>query len=351
MSVPRAVAETQLSTTAWVVIITGVVVVLLGALIAISILLVRAIRDERRLQADLEQRGVIMAQSRNNAKLTKPHAALRRNTLLPFNATSVWGTFPSVETVEPSSIPSRYASSKPAGLVGRSGLSWPFSARPASARNLYMKKIRVPVLSTVIESPKPSPFVPVLNGSLGGDYHPAFRNRWQEGDAHVDNVASSQLFRRSLTIRPVAKTEPWVPPNRSRSVEDIPTSIIKPGEMSRLPRPELYARSPSSCSQSPGKAPVAAVPSLPLEIARIKSQNRRRNMRSCSPSRLSVSSLESTSSSILATQSSPVLSCPTDVRVQRVIKRDWSKSVVIGPRLHRDTLTLHRKDQRSQSSI
>jgi hypothetical protein len=326
--------------------------------------------------ADLEKRGVIIAQSQKDTKresITKPRAVLRRNTILPFNAKSGWGTLPSVESInllEPISVPPHYAPPKPAGFVSRpSRLSWPFSARRASGRNIHLRKIRVPVLSTVIESPKPSPLVPVLSGSLGGDlpsprksrsrptsissllkHHPAFRNKYQVEDAEHIDAAHSEPLRRSLTAKPVTKTELRVRLNRSKSVAEMPMSTTA-AAVSQLARPKLHARSASMCSQSSGNVPNAVVPPLPLEVARIKSDIRRRSRLSRSPSRLSVSSFESAGSSILITQSSPIMSRSANVRVQKVTRRDWRNSMIVGPRPIRDTLTLHGKNQRSQSSI
>lgn len=372
----RAADMAQLSTTALAAILTGVGVVILVLLISLVILLVRAVRTHKRLLADLEERGVVIAQlqqrSSKHESILKPRAVLRRNTILPFNTKSGWGTLPSVETInplEPPSIPPHYVPPKPAGFVNKSSrLSWPFSARRASGKAIQLRKIRVPILSTVIESPKPSPLVPVLSGSLGGgppspkksenrpssdqsllQHHPAFRNPWQERETGK-NFPYTDHLRRSLTAKPFPKTEVRVRPSRSRSVAEIPVSF-KAGTVSRLPRPKLHTRSASVCSQSSGNAPDTPVPPLPLEIARIKTQERRRSMLTRSPSRFSVSSFESAGSSILATQSSPILPRSSNVRVQKVTKRVWRSSMIAGPRPIRDTLTLHGKDQRSQSSI
>ncbi|KAF1998199.1 hypothetical protein P154DRAFT_604518 [Amniculicola lignicola CBS 123094] len=329
-----------LSTTAFAAILTGVGVVLLGLFIGLVVLLVRAIRTHKRLLADLEERGVVIAQihaqESKRDSITRPQRVLQRNSVLPFNNKSGWGALSSGDTIrisEPRTLPPHYAPPKPAGCVNKSSrLSWPFSARRASGRAIHLRKIRVPILSTVIESPKPSPLVPVLSGSLGG------------------NASRKEPLRRSLTAKPVTKTETRVRPNRSKSVAEIPIKIA-PEKMSRIPRPSLHGRSASLCSQSSGKAPDNPIPPLPLEVARLKAETRRRSLLSRSPSRFSVSSHESANSSILATQSSPILPRSTNVRVQKVTKRDWRNSMIAGPRPLRDTLMLHGKNQQSLSSI
>jgi hypothetical protein len=171
-------ASAHLSPIALAAILTGVGVVMLGLLIGLIVALVRKVRTHNQYLADLEDRGTMMAQSQNNGErgtVTRPRAVLRRKTILPFNSKSGWGTLPSVETVnlpEPQEVPAHYVPPKPAGFVSKSKpLTWPFSARRASRtrKGFHMRRIRAPALSTVIESPKPSPLVPVLHGSTGGE--------------------------------------------------------------------------------------------------------------------------------------------------------------------------------------
>lgn len=371
----RGAPGTQLSSTALAATLTGVGVVIIGVIVVLVVLLVREKWAHRRHLADLEERGLVIAQSQRDAKrdtITRPRAVLRRSTILPFNAKSGWGALSSVETIappEPPSFPPHYAPPKPAGFVSKpKRLSWPFSARRGSGSAIHMRKILVPTLSTVLESPKPSPLVPVLGDSLRGEpsspkknqsrpssdqsllrHHPAFRSTEQESKAQQDTPRPERL-RRSLTAKPTTKPDTPMRPNRSKSVTDISVST-KASALSPLPRPKLRARSASMCSQSSGTAPDGDLPPLPLDVARLKSEARRKSLLSRSPSRVSVSSFESAGSSILATQSSPILPRPSNARVQKVTKRDWRNSLIIGPRPFRDTLALHRKNQRSQSSI
>jgi hypothetical protein len=256
----------------------------------------------------------------------------------------------------------------PIGRVSKSTrLSWPFSARRASGKAIHMRKIRVPVLSTVIESPRPSPQVPVISVPLEGDhlalgqsqgrlssdqsllrYHPAFRKPDQY-DTAENAVARSENLRRSLTAKPVTVPEIRVRPNRSKSVIEIPLNA-NPDGLSYFPRPALHTR---SVSQSSGNAPDAPVPPLPLKIAQIKTQEHRLSLLSRSPS---VSSHDSGNTAILTTKSSPILPRSTNIRVQKGsvqkgARRDWRSSMIVGPRPLRDTLTLHGRNQNSESSI
>lgn len=313
-----------------------------------------------------------MVHTRKVAKrnsVSKPRAVLRRDTILPFNSKSGWGNLTSVETIsppEPRSIPPHYAPPKPAGFVPKpKRLSWPFLGRRVSGRAIPMKKIRVPVLSTVLESPKPSPLVPVLSGPLGESLprkshsrpssdqsllqrHPALRTRDQASAPQVVQPRPEPL-RRSLTAKPIPKPELYTRTIRSQSLADMPNTR-RPGSMTRFPRPQLHERSVSTSSQASGNPPDGGLPILPLEIARIKSEARRRSLLSRSPSRQSNSSYESAGSSILATQPSPIVRSP-NTRVHKVAKRDLRNCTIVSPRPFRDTLTLHGKNISSQSSI
>lgn len=365
----------SLSVTAFAAILTGVSVTMVGLLVVLALRLRGAIRTHKRLLRDLEERGVIIAQTRaqttKNETITRPRAVLRRNKVLPFNSTTGWDALPSTENINaPATSVPHYAPAKPAGYVTMPGrLSWPFSTRRPSSKAIHMRKIRVPVLSTVIESPKPSPLVPILSrSSISGDqpsskksgsrptsdqsllqHHPAFRNTWQENPSEA--TTAPQPIRRSLTAKPASRAEPRVRPNRSRSVTEVPltTKDVEQLQSSRSPN---HGRSVSMCSQSSGVAPDAPIPPLPLEVARLKSQERRKSLLNRSPSHVSVSSYESGHSSILATQSSPIMPRSRNLRLHHgVAKKDWRHSMVVGPRPIRDTLVLHGKNPTSRSSI
>lgn len=350
----------------------GVGVLVIGLTVFIVILLVRAHKEHKRHMADLEERGYAIVETRKVAKrnsTSKPRAVLRRDTILPFT-NSGWGNLTSVETIdppEPRSFPPHYAPPKPAGFVPKpKRLSWPFLGRRVSGRAIPMRKIRAPVLSTVLESPKPSPLVPVLSGALGEpsspqrsksrpssdqsllQHHPALREQEQTPEPHT-NPVQPETLRRSLTAKPSPKADTYSRPIRSQSLAAFP-SDGRPGSMTRFPRPQLHERSVSVSSQASGNPPEGGLPILPLGISRIKSESRRRSLLNRSPSRQSNSSYESAGSSILAMQPSPIMRSPNS-RVQKGAKRDMRNYTVAGPRHLHGMLSPHGKNNSSQGSI
>lgn len=368
----------QLSTTMVAALSAGLGVLFLGLVVFIIILLVRDRREHKKAMADLEERGIAMAQTQKDAKresVTKPRTVLRRSAILPFNSKSGWGNLQSAETInppEPPSIPPHYAPPKPADFVAKpKRLSWPFMGRKASGKAIHMRKLRVPVLSTVIESPKPSPLVPVLGGPRRDEassssspkkpkdrassdqsllqHHPAFRNN------NPKDVSGAQVVRVEpeparpvLRIQSEPQLETTAKPNRSQSMADILTQCNRSRSLALHTRPRLHARSVSTCSQRSGNPPGDGLPILPLKVSRIKAEANRRSLLSSSPSRLSISSFESAGSSILATQYSPVM-WSSNSRVQKSTKREIRKTTVAGPRPLR--AHLHKKNEMSHDSI
>ncbi|CAI6298764.1 unnamed protein product [Periconia digitata] len=372
----RSMPSPGLSPNLVVAISTGFGVVMLALIIGLVCLLIRSVRKHKRLLADLEQRGVMLARSQEDAKtvaIMRPRTVLKKSRILPFNLKTGWGALPSVETVndintprQSISAPSYYAPPKPAGFVEKpKRLSWPFSARKPSGRAIRMRKLRVPALSTVIESPKPSPLVPVLSGPHDHDstspkqshmrstsdqsllqHHPVFRNDAQP--LQVD-VIQAEPLRRSMTVRPVTKPEVTTRTNRSNSIADIPVRD-KNVAIPRLPRPQIHARTVSMCSQGSGNAPEGGLPPPPLQVARVKAEDRRRSLLSRSPTRLSISSFESADTSIL-TQSSPIIR-NTHAVANKVTKRDPRNIGIATPRSVRNkTVTVHKTNHALHNSI
>ncbi|KAK1910750.1 hypothetical protein P3342_008630 [Pyrenophora teres f. teres] len=353
----RETSGAQLSTTATIAIISSVGATLLCALALLVFRLVQARKIHKRLLADLEQRGVMITQVQKEARqgvVSRPRAVLRRNTVLPFNRASGWGALTSVETfrsTDSNRVPAHYVPAPPADGVRRNNrLSWPFSARRLSGHGVPMRKIKASRLSTVIEDPKLSPLKPILNNShldmsraslaLSRDYtsrassaqsllrdHPAFRNQNQYSSM---NASDDQLTGRSLES-----------PNgsmrllRARSVAGVPSASPS--------RPQLRARSASLCSQLSGKVPDVILPPLPLDIARIKSEAKRRSQLKHAPSQLSISSFGSADTSILATRLSPIVPHSTKFSGQKITKPNAKGSSLAGGRSFRDTLDLRSK--------
>lgn len=351
---PRAILG-ELSTTAIAAIITGVGVILLCLLISLVFLLVRAVRKHKKLLADLDERGVTIAQAHKSIEgdiLVKPRSVIRRNTILPFNKDG-WGALPSVETIqsaESSTVPAHYAPKKPTNEVKKSHrLSWPCSTRRLSGHTIQMKKIKGSRLSTVIEDPKPPSQGPVmsmphLNGSrtslgLSVDYdqhptrqysmsqqHPALRsyeqanhNGWPETRAvsglsmHTDSNARLQ---------------------RAKSVAEV--------QFNQPPRPQLRVRS-ISLSQIPGRVPDVILPPLPLDVRRSHNDAEGHNQLGRTPSKLSASSFGSADTTILASRPSPNSQQSAKPKPRKITKPNAKGSKFAGSRPFRDTLELRAR--------
>ncbi|EDU42597.1 conserved hypothetical protein [Pyrenophora tritici-repentis Pt-1C-BFP] len=335
----RDTAGAQLSTTAIIAIVSSVGAILLCVLALLVFRLVHARKIHKRLLADLEQRGVMITQVHNEARqetVSRPRAVLRRNTFLPFNRASGWGALTSVETfrsTDSNTVPAHYVPAPPTDRVKRNNrLLWPFSARRLSGHGVQMRKIKVSRLSTVIEDPKLSPLKPILN-SFSFGY--AFRNQNQYSNI---NALDDQLAGRSLE-----SLDGSMRLLRARSVAGVPSASSS--------RPQLRARSASLCSQLSGKAPDMILPPLALDIARIKSEAKRRSQLKHAPSQLSISSFGSADTSTLATRLSPIVSQSTKFSGQNITKPNAKGSSLAGGRSFRDTLDLRSKPSQARFSL
>lgn len=352
-SSPTAAPSAGLSTTAIVAIATGIGISLI-CIVALIVLLVRAVKNHKQLLADLEERGVSFAQVNGQARdsVTRPRTILRRSTVLPFNKDFGWGTLTSVETFKSADTPgvvAHYVPPKPSDAAKKSSrLSWPFHSRSVSSHNIHLKKMKGTRLSTVLEDPKPSALVPVLSSqhnasrpSLPGSsyygsrptssqsllqYHPAFRGS-SEGERKSDDppVSGNTFFRAGANDRL----------QRAKSFADVPTEPIE--------RPPLRARSASLSSHTIGRAPDVILPPLPLDIARIKSEANRRSQLRRIPSKQSESSFDTADTSILASHASPVIPQVGKRRPQKITKPRTRGSSAAGSRPFRDSIDLRAK--------
>ncbi|OCK75589.1 hypothetical protein K432DRAFT_446602 [Lepidopterella palustris CBS 459.81] len=380
-------SQGQLSNSVLVAIVTAVGVFIVLLLVGLGLLLVRAVRTHKRLLADLEERGITIAPppvtEANQPILAKPRAVLGRNTLLPFNSRSGWGTLSSHENITqtssqslPQSIPPHATDSRKndSGNKESKRLSWPFSRR-TSGGALQLKKIRLLHLSATVESPRtlkpPSPLYPALTGPKHGEpsspvrsksrpssdqsllkHHPALRSASTYAHSETSTVTESeQIFHNPRDAATRNSLQRRISPRRSKPMAAIP-SRASLDRISRIPRPKTHTRSTSLCGQTSGHAPDSPMPPLSLEVARIKGAVKPRVLLSRSPSRFSVSSFESARSSILTTQSTPITFRSNSLPLKKVAKREWRNSLIVGPRPIRDTLTLRgRINHPSQGSI
>jgi hypothetical protein len=347
-SSPPTGSSAPLSTTAIAAIATGIGVSVI-CIIALIVLLVRAVQNHKRFLADLEEREVSIAKAQGGAResVARPRAVLRRNSVLPYG-NSGWGTLTSVETINSTDshgMVAHYVPLKPTAVARKgSRLSWPFHTRTVSGHNINLKKIKGARLSTVLEDPKPPALLPVLDSSYLCasrhslvrstsssqsllQHHPAFRSSNQE-DRPVTrdgSVPGTSYFRNGANDRL----------QRAKSFADVPS--VPPI------RPELRARSASLCSYTSGTAPDIIIPPLPLDIARIKSEAKRRSQLRRIPSKQSETSVESADTSILANRASPVVIQVGKRRPQKITKPRTRGSASGGGRQFRNSLDLRVK--------
>ncbi|KAL5117390.1 hypothetical protein ACEQ8H_004706 [Pleosporales sp. CAS-2024a] len=358
-STAESAASAGLNTTAIAAIATGIGLSLI-CIIALVVLLIRAIRNHKQLLADLEERGVSIAQAQDEARdsVTRPRSVLRRNTVFPYNKDSGWGTLTSTETfksVETTGTVAHYVPPKPTDAMKKgSRLSWPFHTRRVSGHNIHLKRIKSSRLSTVLEDPKPSAMLPVLKSSYHDAnralllasrslesrhsssqsllrHHPAFRD--STGDLQLNHAdqprTSTSYFRTGANDRL----------QRAKSFADVPCD---PPE-----RPQLRARSASINGPLPGNAPDVILPPLPLDIARIKSEAKRQHQLKRIPSKQSDSSFASVDTSILLgnhhATGSPVILAPAKRRPQKITKPRTRGAESASMRPFRDSLDLRAK--------
>ncbi|KAH3905480.1 hypothetical protein HBH56_218310 [Parastagonospora nodorum] len=344
-----------LSTTAIAAIATGIGISLI-CIVALIFLLVRAIRNHKKLLADLEERGVSIAQARGEVRdsVTRPRSVLRRNTIHPYNKNSGWGTLTSVETIKASETVGtldHYVPPKPTEAMKKgSRLSWPFHTRRVSGHNIHLKKIKGSRLSTVLEDPKPSANVPVLRSSLNGSSRPLLLTSQPHGSRHSSSQSMLQhhsAFRNSThEFDPSQQGHPASGTSyfragandrlqRAKSFADVPSD---PPE-----RPQLRARSASMSGHISGIAPDVILPPLPLDIVRIKNEARWQGQLRRIPSKQSDSSFASVDTSILINYASPVMPPPAKRRPQKITKPRTRGSGSAGARPFRDSLDLRAK--------
>jgi hypothetical protein len=344
-----------LSTTAIVAIATGIGISLI-CIIALIVLLVRAVRNHKQLLADLEERGVFVAQAQGEAQrsVARPRTVLRRNPVLPYHKNSGWGTLTSVETITSTEAPgvvAHYVPPKPTEAARKaSRLSWPFHTRRVSGHNIHLKKVKGSRLSTVLEDPKPSALVPILDSSHLNASRPSLAT----SSYHEGRPSSSQSL---LQYHPAFRSPPRVSEPTHQQCSDSGSSFFRAGANERLQRaksfadvpsagparPQLRARSASVCSHVSGRAPDVLLPPLPLDIVRVKSEAKRRSQLRRIPSKQSESSFGSADTSILAGIPSPVVPQVAKRRPQKITKPRTRGSTPVGSRAFRDSLDLRAK--------
>ncbi|KAF2827048.1 hypothetical protein CC86DRAFT_394092 [Ophiobolus disseminans] len=295
-------------------------------LVVLVVLLVRAVRIHKQLLADLEERGLSSVQARGEVQdaVSRPRAVLRRNTILPFNAKSGWDTLNSVDTfgsIETPGTVAHYVPPKPTDDAKRaSHLSWPSSAKRMSGHNIHMKKVKGSRLSTVVEDPKPSSLVPVLNSSHLNASRPSLSaSRKQEGRS-----TSSQSL---LQCHPAFRNSVQAQEIEDKGVPRADISFFRSEANNRLQQVKSVAAVPSA---------EAMRPQLRARSASFQRRSQLKHM----PSKQSVSSFGSADTSILASRMSPVIAQSTKTRPQKITKPRTKGPSIRRPRPFGDTFDL-----------
>ena len=355
-------AMAQELNTATIGAIVGVAAAMLATLIALIWCLVRQRQLHQRGMADLERRanvirdrnsGLAQVAQMEGVPVTRPRNVLRRATFLPFGTRVGWDTLESREDVSrqqaqdanmPTSIYTRPARNK---KRESKRLSWPFSRQPVLPTVIPMEDMgQHPRLSTVVESP---------SGSASLQSHPATR---EVNDAlRASGSGPSAGDHRVRTIRRIDSVSELRPDplivgkKRTRAQTMVNSSTFatprtEPSKVKKRPRPAMHVRSFSLGSQSPGSVPQHAVPPLPLTVRNVEIASRPKSCYSGNAtSRVSISSLESIGSSLLASPRLQRSGSERSARLQHVARRDYANSLITGPRPQRP-----RVNKRPQSS-
>lgn len=364
----------------WVAIGVSVFIIVV-AFVCMVLLLMRATQSHRKLLADLEQRGIRLGQQVEHIGgdgVSRPRAVLRRNVLLPYNNNAAWGTLPSRDSLgrSQSSIAKVQSSSttntapKPQSKRG-----WSFTKRSKrQPKHIVLEKVRTGHLSAIIESP-----IPRRNTSASNlqdiqecttpvdSLPPRLKLGFQESPISTlcaPRISSTPNSAPDLTAQlrpPVLYAIDTV--SSSGTVVRSPKRMVRSNSVPSVSGSYLYdfhvngtrgLRNGSVTNRYSGSAPGDPVPPLPLKLRRDRSVS---NME-YSPSRRSVSSYESATSSILITGSPSAHRSP-HAKLKQSPGHELHKSLVIkGSRpliqsLHKSSqsVPLHFRENSIRSNV
>ena len=341
--------------------IIGVAAAMLAVLITLIWILIRQRQQHQRRMADLEQRADMIRdrQSRlpqvaqmEGVPISRPRNVLRRTTFLPFGTRVGWDTLESREDVSrqqhhdanmPTSVYTRPVREK---KRNSKRLSWPFSRQPVLPNVVPLEDMGQTRLSTVPESP----------AAASLQSHPATREvndalRASTSSVHQAAGHRNRTIRRIDSVSELRPDPLIVGKKRARAqtlanASALATPRTEPSKVAKRPRPAMHVRSFSLGSQSPGSAPQHAVPPLPLTVRNVEIASRPKSCYSGNPtSRVSISSLESIGSSLLASPRLQRSASERSARLQHVARRDYANSLISGPRPQRPKV-----NKRPQSS-
>ncbi|KAK7510273.1 hypothetical protein IWZ03DRAFT_363320 [Phyllosticta citriasiana] len=337
----------------WVAIGVSVFIIVV-AFVCMVLLLMRATQSHRKLLSDLEQRGIRLGQQVEHVGgdgVSRPRAVLRRNVLLPYNNNAAWGTLPSRDSLgrSQSSI-SKVQTTSTTDTAPRpqAKRGWSFTKRyKRQPKHIVLEKVRTGHLSAIIESPVPrrdtsaSNLHDIQEITTPVDSLPP---RLQLGFTEASPVSTLCAPRISSTPNSAPDLTRLKPPAtyNADTVSSSGTVVRSPMRMIRSNSvPSVGSslhdfhghgtrglRNGSVTNRYSGSAPGDPVPPLPLKLHHDRSMS---NME-YSPSRRSVSSYESATSSILITGSPSAHRSP-HAKLKQSPGHELHKSLVLkGPR-------------------
>lgn len=333
------------------------------AIIVVAVQIIRKRAQHQRAVAELEDNSepVHLGHHQEIREVPRPVSTARCGSLMPLQARAGWGALSSDETVhEPDQV---VQGSK----KGRNSVSLP---KRVKQRGIRLRRLKH--LSAIMESPRskcaksPSPAVhePVAShtkppGSEKSGFrkiitmvHPAERDEdvfTAPGSPKPDVLPSFAIRSPGSYGASIANDDRPKPP-RSVSVGallgPIPENAVF-GHTARLSRPQMHARS-ISLGAPPSRPPSGPVPPVPRMVPK-RTGSDESNRRGMCVSRLSSSSQESASSSVLVT--SPILTMRDDgsqkigsPSVEQLVadddsaqlkagrNRHWQNPLITGPR-------------------
>ncbi|KAK8154142.1 hypothetical protein BC567DRAFT_299472 [Phyllosticta citribraziliensis] len=335
----------------WVAIGVSVFIIVV-AFVCMVLLLMRATQSHRKLLADLEQRGIRLGQQVEHLGgdgVSRPRAVLRRNVLLPYNNNAAWGTLPSRDSLgrSQSSISKAQTSSTTTTAPRTQGKKgWSFTRRSKrQPKHIVLEKVRTGHLSAIIESPVPRRDTSVSNlhdiqeittpvDSLPPRLQLGFTEGSPISTLCAPRISSAPNSAPDLTQLRLPATSNVDRISSSGTVVRSPKRMIRSNSVPSVGSSlhDLHGtrglRNGSVTNRYSGSAPGDPVPPLPLKLRRDRSMS---NME-YSPSRRSVSSYESATSSILITGSPSAHRSP-HAKLKQSPGHELHKSLVLkGPR-------------------
>ncbi|KAK8173253.1 hypothetical protein IWX90DRAFT_511798 [Phyllosticta citrichinensis] len=335
----------------WVAIGVSVFIIVV-AFVCMVLLLMRATQSHRKLLADLEQRGIRLGQQVEHLGgdgVSRPRAVLRRNVLLPYNNNAAWGTLPSRDSLgrSQSSISKVQTSSTTTTAPRTQGKKgWSFTRRSKrQPKHIVLEKVRTGHLSAIIESPVPRRDTSASNlhdiqeiTTPVDSLPPRLQLGFTEGSP-ISTLCAPRISSAPNSAPDLTQLRPLATFNVDR-ISSSGTVVRSPKRMIRSNSvPSVGSslhnlhgtrglRNGSVTNRYSGSAPGDPVPPLPLKLRRDRSMS---NME-YSPSRRSVSSYESATSSILITGSPSAHRSPP-AKLKQSPGHELHKSLVLkGPR-------------------